>query len=484
MNPRIGAYNRISLDVQGEALGVARQQQDNAEQASRRHWQIVESYTDNNLSAYKRAVVRPAFEKLLTDLESGFLDGFVAYDIDRLWRQPSDLERVIRIYEDKPSLVFATVQGDIDLSTSQGRTMARIMVALANKSSADTSRRVKRKIIEQAEAGEPHWSRRPYGYTLEKTLDPIEAPVVKEMGEWFVQGFSYREIAWRLNETGIMTRAGSPWYVGTIRQFIKAERFAAIRIHDGKMYDGTWPAIFTKEEWAEIQLEVMMRKDKYSGRPVSKKYMLTGILMCTCGGYLRGMTKRDAPDRPLRRTYQCPTSSETERRMKTCAGICVDAASLEHYVRESVLARIEIPELSDVVGTSSVDRERIAVLRQEVLDIKTRRDGLLDDYTDGTLNKDELKHTQDRLSARKALIDTELDKLQRAKFNISLNPGETAREAWMDRPDGWRRAFVDLLINEITIGKSSHKPFYDVDGKRTRFDIERVQIDWKTDIDK
>ncbi|TFD15490.1 recombinase family protein [Cryobacterium sp. TMT1-21] len=484
MNPRIGAYNRISLDVQGEALGVARQQQDNAEQASRRSWQIVESYTDNNLSAYKRAVVRPAFEKLLADLESGYLDGFVAYDIDRLWRQPSDLERVIRIYEDKPSLVFATVQGDIDLSTSQGRTMARIMVALANKSSADSSRRVSRKIKQQAESGEPHWSRRPYGYTLDKTLDPIEAPVVRQMGEWFVQGFSYREIAWRLNEQGIRTRAGSLWDVGTIRQFMKAERFAAIRIHEGKMYDGTWPGIFTKEEWAAIQLEVIMRKDNYAGRPVAKKYMLTGLLKCSCGGYLRGMTKRDAPGRPLRRTYQCPTSSETERRMDTCGGMCVDAGSLEHFIRESVLSRIETPELSDVVGTSSVDRERIAELRQESVEIKNRRDVLLDDYTDGTLNKDELKRTQERLSARKALIDTELDTLQRAQFNVSLNEGETAREAWMDRPDGWRRALVDLLISEITISKSSRKPFYDVDGKRTRFDKDRVQIEWKTDIDK
>jgi len=357
-------------------------------------------------------------------------------------------------------------------------------VALANKSSADTSRRVKRKIIEQAEAGEPHWSRRPYGYTLEKTLDPVEAPIVRQMGEWFIQGFSYREIAWRLNEQSIKTRASSLWHVGTIRQFMKAERFAAIRIHDGKLFDGTWPAIFTKEEWAEIQLEVMMRKDKYSDRPQSKKYMLTGILRCSCGGYLRGMTKRDSPDRPLRRTYQCPTSSETERRMKTCAGICVDAASLEHFIRETVLERLETPELADVVGTNVVDKERIAELRLESIDIKNRRDALLDDYTDGTLNKDELKHTQERLSARKALIDTELDKLQRAQFNVSLNPGETVREAWMDRPDGWRRAFVDLLINEITIGKSSRKPFYDVDGKRTRFDIERVQITWKTDIDK
>lgn len=479
MSSKIGAYSRISLDIQGEALGVARQAQDNQEQAARRGWEIIESYIDNNLSAYKRNVIRPAFEKLLRDLETGQLDGFVAYDIDRLWRQPADLERVIRIYEDKPGLVFATVQGSIDLSTSQGRTMARIMVAIANKSSADTSRRVQRKIIQQAEAGEPHWSRRPYGYTTEKMLDSVEAPVVRQMGEWFIQGFSYREIAWRLNEQRIFTRAGSPWHVGTIRQFMKAERFAALRLIGDKVIDGNWPAIFSKEEWAAIQLEVILRKNKYSDRPVPKRYLLTGMLMCSCGGYLRGMTKRDAPNQPLRRTYQCPSSSETERRMETCAAMCIDADSLEHYVREQVLECLDNPDFSDAIGLQSVDKDEIALLRQEAISIKQRRDSLLDDYVDQVITRDELRYTQSRLNERQAAIDTKIDKLQRDQFNLSLAPGESVRDAWMDRPLGWRRMLVDLLANKITVTKSFKRPFYDVDGKRTRFDPSRVHINWK-----
>jgi site-specific DNA recombinase len=479
MNARIGAYGRISLDIDGGALGVARQHEDSRQLAERRGWQIVATYTDNNVSAYKRDVIRPDFERMISDINSGAIDGVVAYDLDRLWRKPSDLERIIDLFQSRPSLIFATVQGDIDLSTSDGRTMARIMVALANKSSADTSRRVKRKIVEQAETGEPHWSRRPYGYESKTTLDPIEAPIVRQMAEWFMQGFSYREITWRLNEQGIRTRAGSVWYVGTIRQFLKAERFASIRLSGGKSYEGTWPAIFTTEEWTALQLEVLTRQGKFSGRPQNKKYMLTGILRCSCGGYLRGMTKRDSLDRPLRRTYQCPTSSETERRMATCAGMCVDTASLEHFIREQVLTQLESPDLFEIVDRDAGDRERIAALRQEAIDIKTRRDVLLDDYTDSVITRDELKYTQDRLGARKAAIDMELDKLQRAQFSLSLEPGETVRQAWMDRPDGWRRALVELLINEITISKGSRKPYYDVDGRRTRFDKERVTIDWK-----
>jgi site-specific DNA recombinase len=479
MRARIGAYGRISLDAEGQALGVARQHIDNAKLAKARGWEIAATYTDNNVSAYQRRVVRPEFEKLISDLQAGAIDGVVAYDLDRLWRKPSDLERIIELFNDRPSLVFATVQGDIDLSTSDGRTMARIMVALANKSSSDTSRRVKRQIQQQAEAGEPHWSRRPYGYLDKQTLDPIESVIVRQMGEWFIQGFSYREIAWRLNEEGKRTRTGGLWYVGTIRQFMSAPRFAATRIVGKEALPGNWPAIFSTEEWAEIQVERLLRKSKYTDRPTAKKYLLTGLLVCQCGGYLRGMTKRDSPDRPLRRTYQCPTSSETERRMNTCASICVDADSVEHFIRETVLELLDNPDFAEVVGTDAGDKDRIAELRQQAIDIKDRRDQLLDDYTDGLLTRDELKHTQDRLSARKADIDIELDKLQRAQFNVTLSAGETLRDAWLDRPLGWRRQLIDLLINSIVVGKSSRKPFYFIDGRRTRFDQDRITINWK-----
>jgi site-specific DNA recombinase len=97
---------------------------------------------DNDVSAYKTKVVRPKFEALLDDLKLGLVDGVVVYDLDRFARQPVDLERAIRIFDDRPGLVFATVQSDIDLSTSDGRTVARVMVAFANKTSMDTSRRI------------------------------------------------------------------------------------------------------------------------------------------------------------------------------------------------------------------------------------------------------------------------------------------------------------------------------------------------------
>jgi site-specific DNA recombinase len=138
---RIGTYARISDDAEQLGLGVSRQQDDTRKLVELRGWTLADTYLDNDVSAYQPKVIRPDFERMLADLEMGVVQGIAVYDLDRLARQPADLERIISIYDRKP-LVFATVQGDIDLSTPDGRTMARVMVAFANKASMDTARRV------------------------------------------------------------------------------------------------------------------------------------------------------------------------------------------------------------------------------------------------------------------------------------------------------------------------------------------------------
>lgn len=68
MARKVGVYTRISRDDEGESLGVARQQQDCERLADLRSWQVVKTYEDNDVSAFKRNVVRGEFELMLRDL--------------------------------------------------------------------------------------------------------------------------------------------------------------------------------------------------------------------------------------------------------------------------------------------------------------------------------------------------------------------------------------------------------------------------------
>lgn len=476
MHARIGAYSRISFDGEGEGLGVARQQSDEGKLADLRQWEIVDHYTDNNVSAFKTTVIRPEFERMLVDLESGRIDGIIAYDLDRIARQPTDLERIVRLYEKRRGLVFATVQGSIDLSTADGLTMARVLVAFANKSSMDTSRRIKRKNVERAEQGLPHGSRRPYGYNADQlTLHETEAPILQEMGRRLIAGDSYKRIAWWMNEQGQKTTEGKPWLALTVRNTLNRTRYAGFRIYEGKEYPGIWQPIFDRETWDYMQRILERRKEFTGDRPSNRKYLLTGLLICgKCGGYLNGATKRDKPTRPLRRTYLCRPQGFTQP-LGGCGGVTRNADALEHFIRELICYRLDTPELASMISKTDLETPDLLKERAELASRKTM---LVDDYADGTLDRNDFVRAQARVDRRLKAIDEQLDQLRRTRLDMSLRAGETVKEAWMTRDDEWRREVVETLIRKITVNVGKTKPFYDADGKLMRFDPSLINIDW------
>lgn len=486
--PHIGAYARISLDDENDRLGVERQRKDITALAELRGWEIHDYYVDNNISAYKSNVKRPEFERMIADLESGTISGIVAYDIDRITRQPLDLERIVRVYEGRPGLLFATAQGSIDLSNSNGIFMARTLVNVANKSSADTSRRQKRKNLERAERGLPHGSRRPYGYESNQLdLHDEEAALLREMAKKIFSGMSYREVAYWMNESGYLTTEGRKWLAITVRNTLRRERYAGFRIYEGVEYPGVWTPVFEREEWEALRQIIKERKERVTIRPNSKKYLLTGFAVCgKCGTYLNGETKRDptakygkdkGKPKPLRRIYNCRLHGKTERK-GGCGGVVRNADALEHFIRELVCTRLDTVDLADLIAAPGIDRNiaDLAVQREVVV---KRAGALVDDYTDGTLDKAAYVRAKTRIDARLQEIDSKLDEFRRSRIQVSLDPGETVREAWARHGDGWRRELIATLIDSIVVNVGKTKPFYDVDGVIMRFDASLIDVNWK-----
>src|SRR6202011_5677206 len=96
----------------------------------------------------------------------GSRDGVMIWRLDRLHRQPRELEEFI-VLCDQQRVSLATVTGDVDLSTSQGRLLARTWGAFAAHESEIKSERIRRVMLERARSGQPHQgggSNRPYGY--------------------------------------------------------------------------------------------------------------------------------------------------------------------------------------------------------------------------------------------------------------------------------------------------------------------------------
>jgi site-specific DNA recombinase len=125
-------YARISHDPSGEQLGVSRQIEDCRALAERRGWPVGEVYVDDDRSAYSGRP-RPEYLRLLDDIAAGSVDGLVVWHLDRLHRQPRELEDFFTVCDRARLSALASVTGDTDLSTHDGRFMARILGAVARK---------------------------------------------------------------------------------------------------------------------------------------------------------------------------------------------------------------------------------------------------------------------------------------------------------------------------------------------------------------
>ncbi|MYX25170.1 recombinase family protein [Streptomyces sp. SID8381] len=320
MARRVGIYTRISRDDEGDALGVARQRQDCERLADLRSWQAVKVYEDNDVSAFMPNVVREEFELMLKDLRAGLIDGIVAYDLDRLARQPRDLERLIEIYDERPRLEFATVTNDVNIGTSDGRTMARVMVAFANKSSHDASRRIKRKHLQLAQQGKDSGGPAPYGWRKDDRtkVDPEAAKAIREAQREILAGVRIGTIRTRWQEQGL----GNP-REGTkrmahhhVEHILTNPRLVGYRTYhgeilhgdDGRPVMGEWEPINTLEEWEAVCAAIAERKQKHPGKSLARKYLLSGIARCgLCKTKIRGqINQRWKPgSNAARFTYQC-----------------------------------------------------------------------------------------------------------------------------------------------------------------------------------
>lgn len=325
----VGAYTRISDDGEGDAKGVARQKSDTFGLCTLRRWKPV-LYEENDTSAYRREVRRERFEQMLNDLEANVIQGVAVYNLDRLARQPRDLERLIDIYDRHPGHVFATLEGDINLATSDGRTMARVMVAFANKSSADTGRRIKRKQLELASEGKLHGGRLPWGWQADGiTPDPEAKKEILKAHETLLEGARVADIRADWIKRGIApkNRSGERYkskgekvakqlYHHTVVRVLTNPALAGAKVYNGEVVRGedgqpiraVWEPICSQAQLDAVV--ALLEERKGPSRAIARRYLLSGIAACGgCARPLRGSTRRHRDKVRQYSIYQCDTHS-------------------------------------------------------------------------------------------------------------------------------------------------------------------------------
>lgn len=349
-----GIYARLSFAPDGSLEKVERQEEDCRKLAGRLGWSVAEVYSDNSRSAWQRSRKRPAWDRMLSDIKAGRRDGVIVYHGDRLVRQPWDLELLLKLADDK-RLPLASPSGTRDLQSEDDRFILRIEAAQACKSSADTSRRVKRAWKARAERGEAvGGGKRPFGYGVPtgktgKTGKPLydvnqqqpeEAKILGEAVARMLSGQSLGGVLAWLN-TVSTTSTGNRWTGKALKNLLKSPRIAGLIERDGQLHKAVWEPIITREQWEDIKA-LLRRNGEQHGYPGrERKYLLTGVAECGCGSRLRvkpsgGRNRKDS------RLYYCPNTECKQR-------VSRNTVHLDAYVSGRVLRLLNAKAFLDAL---------------------------------------------------------------------------------------------------------------------------------------
>lgn len=479
MPVRCGIYVRISDDREGHGLGIARQEEDCRRRAEALGLDVVAVFPDNDVSAWKGRK-REQYNLLLDEIRAGKIDAMIVWHTDRLHRNVRDLLDFLDVIADRdrrsavPFRIETVQAGGLDLSTPTGRAVAITVGAWAEQESGHKGDRIRRKILELAEAGKVHnGGPRPFGYTriyagegprrkiLRDEINEAEAAIVRDCAVRILRGESMRSVCRSLNERGIVSSQGNAWTVQALKWMLTSGRIAGLKeFHREVIGKASWPAII--DEDTHRQLRALLGSKRPTSEPIARKYFLTGLVFCTC-----------QPAKPIRMIstfghgkpkYACPTKSEGG-----CGGRAVLLLELEKMVGKWIVKRAQDPQVLRAIAQrlKQSDSEAKAIIA--AIDKDERRLTVLEAELSGDDDEGELVEVVSAVRKVRKRLQENRDKLARlagATPLVGVDVAELGRR-WEHLELDDRRTLARLFIDKVLINPT------DIRG---RFDFERVDI--------
>lgn len=455
---RVAIYTRISSDRPDEnkeqGLGVARQEADCRKLAKDRGFDVVDVIVDNNKSAYRRNKLRQGWEKVKALVEDGAIDGIVAWHTDRLYRHPSDLEEIIKYVEDQDLTIYTVTAGEMDLNTTAGRLVARLLGSVARNEVEHKAERQSRKMLQSAIDGRYSGGRVPLGYSLGPTkgtlvINPDEARVLREACSRLLTGKSLTATAgWAAKELG------RPIQPVTLKTSLTSELITGFREHvpqaerdrwnakrklglvsgepKGTIYKAGWEAILDVDTSKAIRSLLNDPARRRQGRrPVES--LLSSLLHCALCGSVLGYSEA---------SYKCSKRATSPGQLDKCGKVAVSTRAIEGLMQQIVkdrLAKTDIRALVDVpepLTSTQKERQRLEEVRSKFYDLSRNGQMPFEDLVKQTnaitreieaLDQDEVVNVRKRTYGTH-LIDgaerwDELDKDERRQIIRAIFPG-------------------------------------------------------------
>ena len=339
---------------------------------------------------------RPAFQRLLRDIEAGLVDVVAVYKIDRLSRSLADFSRLMETFE-KRGVTFVSVTQAFNSTNSMGRFTLNILVSFAEFEREMISERTRDKMRAARRRGMWTGGLPVVGYdVVEKKLivNPDEAEQVRAIFRLYIQHGSLMATVAEVNRRGWHTKSwttkegraihGAPYDKASLRRLLRHPVYVGKMRLGKESFPGSHQPIVDEELWTAVQTQLAKHRRR-GGCEAKNKYglLLRGLMVCgVCGSSMTATFSRRGS-----RTwfyYLC-----TRMRMQgaaACPGSRVSVGEIEPFVvdkirqigrdpglvRKAIAAAKKeqssrIPELEAIVRRLEIEKRQLASERENLI---------------------------------------------------------------------------------------------------------------------
>ena len=393
-------YARVSSDRQDVDLSVAAQLRALRDFAKANGYSVAREYVDEAESG--RIADRPQFRKMIEggSKAAAPFQVILVWKFSRFTRKREHAVAFKSMLRRKGIRWYPSPEHADDSPT--GKLMEAIIESVDEFYSENLAQEVVRGMREAASRGYFLGSKAPFGYTRVKVsdgvkdrptleVDPVAAPIVKEIFESSRRGNGLKEICKGLNGRGI-THRGRRWQKNVVHYLLTNEAYTGTAVWGVKSKDqkagepvrveNAWPALVSRETFDLVQQGLHERAPKVQWPArVGSQYLLSGLLRCgVCG---KPYSAQGAKSGQF--AYYVCASLFREGAGACSNGRYLNAAKVEDLViekvRERILTEETITELVTLVA-EEIDNlagevnGRLTAITAELSDVEGRLENL------------------------------------------------------------------------------------------------------------
>ncbi|MCI8359262.1 MAG: recombinase family protein [Lachnospiraceae bacterium] len=405
---------------------------------------------------------RPAFRRMINDIESGNVNCIIVKDLSRFGRDYIETGRYLERYFPAQNVRFISVTDHIDSFVQSYDMLLPIKNIFNEQYARDISQKIHASIQTRQKAGEFIGAFASYGYRkspFDKNkliTDEYAAGIVRRIFDLYNKGYGKLRIAGLLNAEGILcpsayknangehyrnaSRTGAPsfWSYSTISRILQNEIYIGNMVQGRKtqhmrgkaqikqpkdwiVVPDTHDAIIDRDTWQKTQNLLNRRTRNLDlssgssmlagflkcgdcGRALVKKNGASGICYC-CGSYVRSGRQYCTPHR-----ISCNTLEYI---------LLNDLNAILHSMNDlSKVVKKQISDSSAAENTHTSEKKRIMTELERTGKLKK---AVYEDYRDELISKEEFISYRQNYTAREELLTKQLENLEKTENPQNLS---------------------------------------------------------------